>query len=86
VNPQDKADYTNIKFQFKGVLGQEDFQKYVIGAFDRSKQGKTGAIRLILPKILERGMEQYHFIKTVLNMKMHICLMVLSSSTWMAIM
>jgi hypothetical protein len=38
VNPQDKADYTKIKFQFKGVLDQEDFQKYVIGAFDRSER------------------------------------------------
>jgi hypothetical protein len=54
VNPQDKADYTKIKFQFKGVLDQEDFQKYVIGEFDRSTKGKT--IRLILPKILARGM------------------------------
>jgi hypothetical protein len=86
VNPKDKADYTKIKFQFKGVLDQEDFQKYVIGAFDRTEQGKTGDICLILPKILARGMEQYHFIKTVLNMKMHTCLMVPSSSTWMAIM
>jgi hypothetical protein len=65
--PRDKADYTKIKIQFKGVLDQEDFQKYVIGAFDRSEQGKTGAIHLILPKILVRVMEQYHFIKTVLN-------------------
>ena len=62
MNPQDKADYTKIKFQFKGVLGQEDFQKYVIGAFDRREQGKSGGIRLILPNILARGTEQYHFI------------------------
>jgi hypothetical protein len=62
VNPQDKADYTKIKFQFKGVLDQEDFQKYVIGTLYRSEQGKTGAIRLILPNILARGTEQYHFI------------------------
>jgi len=67
VNPEEKTDYTKIKFQFKGLLDKEDFQKYVIGAFDVSEQGNTGAIRLILPKVLASGMEQYHYIKTVIN-------------------
>lgn len=67
VDPIEKADHTKIKFHFKGALDQEEFHRYVIGAFDSKEGGKTGAIRLILPKILARGMEQYHFIKSVMN-------------------
>jgi hypothetical protein len=67
LSADDKLDYTKIQYQFKGVLDEGDLQKYTIGALDTSEKGKTGAIRLILPKVLARAMEQYHFLKSILN-------------------
>ena len=67
LSADDKLDYTKIQYRFKGVLDEGDLQKYTIGALDTSEKGKTGAIRLILPKVLARAMEHYHFLKSSLN-------------------